>query len=374
MRLTLLVTIFFPPLLGGVEHYWREVAERWPTGKLIVFTNPHSLANALDQKANYSIIRQPIFAWSKVRPSWLPLIWKITRIIRKQRIQTVLFGHYANYAIIGLILKWIFKVPYRVMTHGIDTMIPRRTRLGRWALKLTLKNAERVYCNSQSTFRSLSKLNMTGLKLSVAPPGIDPKRYSITDKNEAKRRLGLSGRFVILTVARLINLKGVDLVIRALARLSNLKNLSYLIVGDGPERTKLTGLVSDLKLDDYVKFIGEIKDDDADKSRYYNAADLFVLTTRPVNDHVESFGIVFLEAGLYCLPVIASHSGGASELIIHNQTGLLINPDSVPELVQAINQLSVDTAFAISLGQRLREHIKSHYRWDQTLDVLTDGT
>lgn len=374
MRPTLLLTVFFPPLLGGVEHYWHEVARRWPSGQLVVYTNPATSTWDFDRVATYPIIRQSIFAWPKFKPSWLPMLWRVLKVIRRRNIRTLMFGHYANYVLIGLIFKWLFGKPYRIMTHGVDTVIPTHSLLNSWILRLTLKNAERIYCNSKTTRHYLLGLGINDQRILIAAPGIDADLVPKFNKDEAKRRLGLQGCYVILTVARLINLKGIDLVIRAIAQLDDHDDLVYVIVGDGPERSALTKIVTNLKLINHVKFIGQINDDPETKSIYFSAADLFVLTTRPVNYHVESFGIVFLEAGAYRLPVIASRSGGTGEIIRHNDTGILIKPDSISELVAAITKLRNDGALSQIIGQRLYEHVKTQYRWNKTVEMLTDGT
>ncbi len=372
MRSTLLITAFFPPELGGLEHYWREVARRWPRDqRFIVLTNPHSGQAAFDQAEPYKIIRLNLFGWP-ITPSWLPLIWKMPSIIRQNNIDILLFGHYANYAVIGVFIKWLMKKSFRVMTHGFDTVIPRRGFISRWLMKRVLLNADKIYCNSQFTRRSLIDLGIPKDNLTVAPPAIDLDSRLIIDRITAKQKLGLNGKFVILSLARLIKLKGVDLVIRALAGLPERTGLVYVIIGNGPEMAQLQKLTADLGLSESVRFIGQISDQPGAKSIWYSAADLYVLTTRSVDDHEESFGISYLEAGSYKLPVIASRSGGASELIRDNETGILIAPDSETELRRALKRMINKPSMRLAMGERLFDLVKNGYTWESTLSQLSE--
>src|SRR5262249_52021238 len=114
-------------------------------------------------------------------------------------------------------------------------------------------------------------------------------------------RLGLEGKKVLLTVARLCGYdryKGIDEVLESLSTLAEQEpSLFYLVVGDGADRPRLERKARDLGLDESVLFAGYVGDEE--KWAYYHLADVFVLPGRG-----EGFGIVFLEALACGLPVV----------------------------------------------------------------------
>ena len=120
-------------------------------------------------------------------------------------------------------------------------------------------------------------------------------------------------------------------------------------------------------------FAGKVEDSEI--AKYYSSADVFVLPCRfiPPND-VEGFGIVFLEASLYGKPVIAGNTGGATEAVQHNITGLLINPKNNLELEQAILKLYNNPNLANTFGIYGRVRVLENYNStlsNKLLDLFT---
>lgn len=143
---------------------------------------------------------------------------------------------------------------------------------------------------------------------------------------------------IIISVSRIEKSKGIDFVLKALSNLKDDYNFKYVIVGDGDYLNELKKITRDLKLDDKVIFTGEISFDDV--INYYDLADLFVLPSRRGTS--ESFGRVFAEASARNTAVIGNNTGGVKEVIIDGETGLLVNPNKIDDIKNAIRKLLED--------------------------------
>ena len=365
---TLIVTAFYPPLVGGLEGYWQEVARRWQNGKCFVFTNPSQQDNQ-DHQEKFEIIRKPIFSWTWFKPSWLPLLWEIGAIVEKKNITRIIFGHYANYVVLGPILKKMYGIKFDIMTHGIDTMIPQRKFITNWLLKKNLLSAENIYANSTLTAGVLSGLINHKKDVKIAHPAIDYGEYPDIDVVKYKKEKGLENKFIILSITRLVPIKGIDLVLKTLAKIKD-NSIKYIIVGAGPELIPLKKMVNDNDLNDQVDFIGQIRNEPKEKAPWYSIADLFIQINRPVHDQKESFGVVFLEAARYHKPVIASNNTGAVDIIDNNKSGMLVNPDDIDNIAQSIKKLKKNHSLAQEMGYQLNEKVKNNFNWHNTLEVL----
>lgn len=158
---------------------------------------------------------------------------------------------------------------------------------------------------------------------------------------------------VIGAVARLWPEKGLDMLVRASARLSGrFPGLRIVVVGDGPERVKLERLAAELGLGRMVMLLGERSDVHSQLA----ALDVGVLTSRREGSPLAV--IEYMAAGL---PIVATRVGGIPDLIEHGVDGLLIEPDDVEGLVTAIAWLLDDRERAARLGRNARERQRRQF-------------
>lgn len=138
----------------------------------------------------------------------------------------------------------------------------------------------------------------------------------------------------LVCVANLQEGKGIDLALRALARLKDegKSNWSYLIVGEGPERGALERLVDELALGSHVKFGGSLQN--AQVMQRLAQCDVFVLPS-----YREAFGVAYLEAMATGLIAIGVQGEGPSQFIRHGETGLLVAPHSIEAVADAIRPM-----------------------------------
>ena len=134
---------------------------------------------------------------------------------------------------------------------------------------------------------------------------------------------------MILSVQRLSGRKGLNYLIQVIPEIiKHNRNVSFVIVGKGPEEEKLKQLTEELKIQSQVIFAGFVSDEDLPS--YYAAADLFVLPTL-----YEAFGLVYVDALCFGLPIVTTVNGGSMD-IINKDNGILIPPNDTIKLSEAI--------------------------------------
>jgi phosphatidylinositol alpha-1,6-mannosyltransferase len=160
----------------------------------------------------------------------------------------------------------------------------------------------------------------------------------------------------LLSVCRLIPEKGVDVVLEALAVLAKRgKHLSYIVIGDGPDRARLQKLAKNLGLGAQVQFWGNV-DDDMLEEAYARAAAL-VLMSRPGN-RVEGLGLVFLEAQARGVPVIGARAMGIPEAV--GEAGILVDHFLSPAAIaDAIESLLGDPDLQRRLAEAGKERVRN---------------
>jgi glycosyltransferase involved in cell wall biosynthesis len=174
----------------------------------------------------------------------------------------------------------------------------------------------------------------------------------------------------IISVCNLWPSKGIDLNLKALRKLDEMGVpwLSYTVVGDGPEWSKLNRLAKELGIAHKVHFMGKLGHSEVMKA--VAKADLFSLPSWR-----EAFGIAYLEAMVCGKAAIGCKGQGAEDIIQHEKTGLLVQPNNVDDLTVALKRLLKNPEFAQRLGKAglLRAQ---DFNWDRTarqyLDLYTE--
>jgi phosphatidyl-myo-inositol dimannoside synthase len=164
----------------------------------------------------------------------------------------------------------------------------------------------------------------------------------------------------ILTVSRLAErYKGHDVLARAMPLVSAcVPDAQWIVVGDGPLRAPIEALARATGAN--ARFVGSVTDEE--RNRWLAEAHVFCMPSRvPAGGFAgEGFGIVFLEAGLHGLPVVAGDVGGARDAIVHGETGLLVDPTDHVALADALTDLLTDPERASQLGRAGAAHARAH--------------
>lgn len=152
-----------------------------------------------------------------------------------------------------------------------------------------------------------------------------------------------AGPVVVGSVGRLDAMKGYDVLLRAAARLPDVR---VVLVGEGGERAGLDKLGAELGIADRVELVGW----QAQPRRWLPAFDVFVLPSRS-----EGFPLAIVEAMLAGLPVVGTRVGSVAEAVVAGETGLLVDKDDVPALTAALGRLVGDPALRAAMGARGRK-------------------
>lgn len=345
----------FPPVPGGVSVYGENLFKNW-TGRAIILTPECDEPAKVMFPPNIIVKRIPMDMTRGSFKSYLKRqlgFYKESRsIINKEKIHVVQCTHMAS-GIAALIIKKIHSIPYVLYSYGSE--ITGQPGIIRHSIaKSILKNAFCIVTMSDFTRQAIIKYGVDEKKIRFLT-GVDIERFSRIGNIEAtKKKYGIKGSPIILTIARLMEHKGIDTVIKSLPEmLKKYPNMLYLIIGEGPYHDTLERLSKSLKIEDHVKFLGNIphyKLQDETEA-FYSLCDLFLMISRNINDiEAEGFGLVFLEAGLTKKSVIGGDSGGIGDAVVDGVTGKLVNPNNSAKVSECILSLLENRSLADKMG------------------------
>lgn len=205
--------------------------------------------------------------------------------------------------------------------------------------------AWRVIAPSAAIKDELLRVGFSIRHVVYLPNCVDVDRFQPampSEKAEAKTVFGLTARTpVIGTVARLVERKGVDTLLRAFSKIHRYHGAHLVIVGDGPLRNDLLRLASELGIDGSVSWLGS----QVDAKDCLRSMDVFAFPSR-----LEGSPNALLEAMATGLPIVATAIGGILDLLEDSVTGLLIPPDDPDGLATALDRILTDRALCNALG------------------------
>ena len=252
-------------------------------------------------------------------------------------------------------------IPFVVTVHGLDAFLTRQVHgwLGgrcRSIARDVYQAARRVICISRRV-EEVIKQEMPGLANTVVVfNGVDPCLFTSLGSEE-------SAMPVILSVGNLISTKGHNLLLRAIAALSQQFEVKCEIVGEGPERRALEALANKLGLRDRVNFLG--RRGRSEVAIRMRQSTLFVLPSR-----YEGLGCVYLEAMSTERPAIGCRGQGIEEVIRHRENGWLVEPENLNELRAALETLLCDRELRKKMGYQARETILAGFTLRHQAEAL----
>jgi glycosyltransferase involved in cell wall biosynthesis len=304
-------------------------------------------------------LRRNPFLWMLVPGFVLAMTWKTWRITRRHHFD-VLHAHWILPAgLIATMLRPLHGIPTIVTAHGSD-IYGLRGRLGRFLRRYTLANCNAWTANTPTTQESAADRGVP--PGNVIPMGVESNQFVAGNRTQGRGTLD-NELFLILFVGRLIDVKGADVLLRAVSTIDNNRRIGLWIVGDGPDRPALEQTADRLGIKDRVKFWGQMGYDKLPD--LYAAADVFVLPSRKIPGiGEEGQGTVILEAMAAGCCVIGSDSGGIGTLIEHDKTGVLVPPDDPQMLAKAIERLMTDPDMRRHLARAGRALVNRQYDWN----------
>ncbi len=374
---TLLVSNDFPPVVSGISTVFYYVWENLPEEKNIILAPNVKGSLDFDRKNNLWVTRYPFFTTNsmffKLINNLLMFLYICPFI---PRVDGIHCGQILSSGVCGLIFKKLIKMPYFLWTYGGETTpVYIKSRWSKFLVKKILDNANIIITNSKFTSREFLDYGISNERIIEIIPAVDYEIFKPLPKcSDLVEKYKIQGKKTILTISRLAERKGHDIVLKALPLvLKSVPSLSYLIVGDGPYKTCLMEICQELKLDNVVTFVGFVHDEDL--VMYYNLCDVFVMPNREIfdsTDSVEGFGITFIEANACNKPVVGGRSGGAIEAVKDGVTGFLVDSQNEKEVAQKIISLLQNEELARKMGEEGRKRVEKDFSWEKRAYELTE--
>jgi phosphatidyl-myo-inositol dimannoside synthase len=278
------------------------------------------------------------------------------RLARRERYDIVHVHWPMPMALLGWAAQRGHRMPMVTTFYGIELRwVQSRLFFLRWLVRWAAKTSAQAVAISTYTARELRKF--TDVAIEVIP-------YTAELAAPISSRGVAEADKTILFVGRLIERKGVSHLIRALGSVRKRTPVRLVVIGDGPERTRLERLAQDLGLRDQVEFRGRVSDDELRKA--YAAAAAFVLpSVLDARQDTEGLGVVLLEAMNYSVPVVASDIGGITDIVQHERTGLLVPPGDETALAGALTRVLTDRALSDRLGAAGLRALGESFSWER---------
>jgi D-inositol-3-phosphate glycosyltransferase len=231
----------------------------------------------------------------------------------------------------------------------------------------TMAGSDRVVALTAIDRQQISRHYQTHSPIDVIPGGVDLDCFSPLRRVAARAALGLrQDQKVVLFVGRIQRLKGLEVLVRAFARLGDI-DARLLIVGGQPgtspesrEISRLQHLVVRLGIDERTSFVGAVAHEQL--PQYYSAADVTVMPSS-----YESFGLVAVESLACGTPVVATRVGGLTSIVHDGETGLLVPWRDAEMFAESLRRVLEDTAMRQRLAGNARESVLD-YGWDRIAD------
>ncbi len=265
----------------------------------------------------------------------------------------------------GIFLKKITGLPCVTSIHGSDVFGLNNPGF-RILNSIILKTSDYLIANSQAT--SAKAFEIAGKKPdAIIPMGVDLSVFRKKNCEDLKLKLGIKNK-VIFSVGRLIELKGILFLIKALPFVLNkFPETTLIIAGDGIEKERLIKLSKKFMVEKHIIFLGQIKNHDL--VDYYNISDVFVIPSI-INEkgETEGLGVVLLEAMACKVPVIGSNVGGIPDIIKNKVTGLLVEPGKPEKIAKKIVTIFSNEELKNQLIINGYQLIKQNFSWDVISD------
>ncbi len=382
-RRSLLVTVNYPPSVGGMESYYAALARHFPPGRLVVSTPPREGSREFDAEHVVPVSRPPIPRRHAHLGVFVLVWWLHAAFVALLR--DIRFLHCGNAAPAGWICRWLGRalgIPYAVYFHGMDVeKLSRTLRAGGFrgrSMRRVLDDAALLFANSADTRRRLVAAGADPARIVLVHPGVDAERFHPSRKEGAEGGIseaggGQGGGALLLTVGRYAERKGVDRLIRALPRVLREVPAARLVVAGRRQEEHLGGLVDALGLREHVAFRGEVGD--AELPALYRSADVFAMPAGEdeATGSVEGFGIVFLEAAASGLPSIGGRTGGIADAIEDGVTGYLVKPGDEDELVRRLVELLANPARRRAMGEAARARAVRDFGWERAAAAVIEA-
>jgi glycosyltransferase involved in cell wall biosynthesis len=301
-------------------------------------------------------VRHPQLPGKAAYGSWGLLLYArlarfVSRLHREHRIDLIHAHSALPCGQPAALLSRQLRIPFVVTTHGLDVFSSRREKgvSRRWVescSRFVYRKANMNICVSEAVRRVMVDVLGDSARTTVIYNGVNTTLFTSPPCDDDE-----DSTPTILSVGRLVPSKGLELVLRAVAELrGKYPQLLYEIIDDGPERSYLAALAQELKIAERVRFHGR-------QNRRFVAEAMKRCTIFALPSTDEAMGCVYLEAMATARPIIGCRGQGIEEIVSHDENGMLIQPDNLQEMVQALDILLKNAPLRKQMGIKARQTI-----------------
>ncbi len=295
--------------------------------------------------------------WKRLAFAALPGVWAWGGIDRLRGLDLI-HAHFGPNGVYALPLAASLKIPLVTTFHGFDATVTPSELLrngGVFGIRYLMglprlrRQGKRFIAVSRFIASRLLAMGFPESRVRQHYIGVDPMRFSPAPLSE--RTLD------VVCVARLVEAKGISVLIRAFGKVaSKLPDSRLRLIGEGPDRPSFEALVSELGLADRVAFEGTMSH--ADVAAVVRRSAVSALVSQVgANGWQEAFGLASIEASAAGLPVIVSRHGGLPETVDEGRSGVIVEEGNVDALADALLTLLRDDALRARMGQAGRDRI-----------------
>lgn len=356
----LIISPWYKPNIGGIETHLEDLAEylRMRDYKVFIITyqpltRTIKSAPPREKKKNlevrrlnwpltrlFSLFERKIF----LKFLYLPkiFVYSLIFLATHRREVDVIHAHGLVMAFTATILSKIFNKRCIASIHAIYGI-----KFPPSFLKVVFSHVNQVLVLSHKAKEELIRSGAEVAKTAVFTYWVDQSVFKPTDKATCKQALGIYGRFTVLFVGRLFEIKGVKLLLKVA---SFCPAITFIFIGDGPLAKEVQ---SEALRRDNVIFIGGVEN--RKMASFYNAADVVIVPSL----YEEGFGRVILEALSCGTPVIASNRGGVPEAL-DPSVGMLIEP-SAENIEKVIRYFYNNREELLKLARNCRRYAEERF-------------
>jgi glycosyltransferase involved in cell wall biosynthesis len=279
------------------------------------------------------------------------------KILKKEKYNLITTQDPFFIGLLGVFLAKKYKISLEAQVHGWNAVGFVRKNVQ----KFVLKKASGIRVVSKRMMRKVINLGVEEPKINKVPVYVD-----IDSKNNIDNKKKIQGKFIFLSVSRLVAIKNIKMQIEAMRKLVGKCDCELWIVGEGNNKDNLIKLVKKYNLEKKVKFLGwrtgkELED-------IYTQADCLLLTS-----YSEGWGRVVIEAGLYGVPTIMTDVGLAGEVVVDGENGIVIDVDDVNSLIDRMEYVIMNESFYDNISKNIMETVKNLPGRVDILDLYLEG-
>ncbi len=278
-----------------------------------------------------------------------------------------LHAHFASHpAAAAFVVGRLAGIPWSFTAHGSDlhreqSMLPEKVREARFVVAISQYNKDFILQHAGLRFQD---------KVRVIHCGVDTACY--VDARERPERPTSQTPLEIVCIGTLHEVKGQRYLLEACAALTK-RGYDWRchLIGDGPDRRSLEGHAAELGISDRVVFHGHCQRERV--RELLGQVDVAVAPSVETRDgRREGIPVALMEAAACALPLVASRLSGIPELVLDDQTGLLVEPGDAEGIALALERLAKEPATRRRLGQAVLEKLERDFNLERNVETLRD--